>query len=298
MPRTGILGFDVGKAMHEFYKETGSPDHSFLLPDVVPSTAGLHATGWDVVAMSQSKIMALTHAILHSVGVPEVVGAQLKGFYSARRVLPTLAHRLKFSAGERLDVGGWSEGQKALAMPQRYSEAKLDEQSSVRGELVKISACAVSNLIVANPKPTLQDEVNMTFSQSWKFWPKRGNELSTVALNEARSWLSSMFTNVNAVPSDRRSNSMTANDLPGDGDNNDDSSSPSLSSSSNSCEMDPPGSDIAWFLSAGRRGCLHLCVGDGLLACGRKLYRPEEAQAWQQPWLLDDSGPPAAKQLY
>ena len=274
MPRIGVLGTDIGKAVYEFHRSTGTAGHSFFLPNAAPTSAGLLASSWSSEPMSQSRIMGLTHAIMKSCGVPQEVAAQLKGFYAARRVLPTLAHRFKFPEGERNDVGGWA-GSKSLNTPQRYSEAKLDEQASVREELIGLASTAVRNLMVAVPSPSLADEVKFTLSQTWHHWPRRGHPVTPPSTNSVRPWLSSMFPGVQlpgSIPPELK-------EPVDDASSSSSSNSPSSKSSESSCKIEAPGSDIHWQLSKGKNGCLHLCVGhpeDRMLACGRNLHDPED----------------------
>ena len=72
--------------------------------------------------MSQGKIRRITDIVLRAAGVPEASLKQLEG------------HQMRMSIDERVDIAAWTEarGAGALAMPQRYSETKLDAQALVR----------------------------------------------------------------------------------------------------------------------------------------------------------------------
>ena len=131
-----------------FFLSVGIKSRFFLLPNTSPSGEGIEAKHWSTEPMPLKKIRDLTTVILDKIGVPKSIQAQLAGFYSARRLMPTIAHRAKFSTGERLDVGGWaSPKSQALAMPQRYSEARMDEQCAMRSEILKMSSEALCNIL-------------------------------------------------------------------------------------------------------------------------------------------------------
>ena len=268
MPRVGISGTDIGGQMLDFFGQSGNQGRNFFLPDISPHDAGLQAKAWTDLPMQQSKIRNLTDKILATLGVPPTVAAQLRGFYSGRRLLPTLAHRARMKVGERLDVGGWSDQSSSkLSMPQRYSEARLDEQLAVRAELLGMASTALAAIIERQPSPTLKEEVGLTISQTWKLWPKRGDSVRHPPGKSVLTWLSSMFPLIGdmIVPH--------CKDLPPSASVSMDASS-SSSSSSESCMAEPPGSDVNWELAGGRNGHLHLVISDPC-ACGRKLNRPE-----------------------
>ena len=142
--------------------------------------------------MSQGKIKALTDQILLAVGVPAENIQQLKGLYAARRVLPTLAHRAKFSEPERIDVGGWSAGGR-LAIAQRYSEAKCDEQADLRSELVLLASQSLCTLIERVPLPNPVQELEWSWTEVWQYFPKRESAPVACSAGVAFDWCMTLY---------------------------------------------------------------------------------------------------------
>ena len=272
-PRRDLLSSDLGERVAKFMHDSGNADRDFFLPDTLPQGAGIHAKRFDTTAMAQSKIRQLTTCIFQILNVPEQIIAQLQGFYAARRVLPTLAHRLKLSVGERVDVGGWaSASSKGLAMPQRYSEAKLDEQCNLRDELIRHASDALQSICSHNPAPNQELEVSLSYTNAWKYFAKRGDNLASSTITSASEWMALMLPKIKDM--DTAYASTLDDKAPSSS-----SSSSSSSSNSSSLQIEPPGSDVQWQLSSSaKKGCLHLVVGDDMLACGRTLNRPESGE--------------------
>ena len=276
LPDVSITGRNMGRQTLDFFRKVGSAKRYYFLPDVKTGSSALDAKHWMTSPMPLDKIKKLTVMILDKIQVPREIQSQLSGFYSGRRLLPTIAHRCKLSTSERLDVGGWSSpGSQALSMPQRYSEAKLDMQSLVRKELLQIAGTALHSIIKSNPLPSLKDEKGMSLSDTWHLWPMREKEKQIPSPNDVALWLASMFPNVGKISFSNLDPSILPQKRQLAGlQSKPHSDSESDSSSETSCMAEAIGSDVGWQLSLGKKGCLHLRIGDGL-ACGRTLNRPE-----------------------
>jgi hypothetical protein len=276
-PRFSVLGSDIAIAAWDFYVQSGSETRNYFLPDTSPRGAGLSAKSWQLTPMGQGKIRSLTNIILEAIGVPNINRQQLGGLYSARRVLPTLAHRMKFSDGERLDVGGWSKS--SLSMPQRYSEAKSDEQADLRTELVKMASHALCKLMVANPRPTAALELGWSYTEIWNCFPARGTTTNLCDMKDAVQWCSRMFPGIGSCSYDNVA--ATAPFAV-------DSDSEPLSDSSTESEASDNASDrpceLRWLLAKGSKGCLHKAHETDAFytTCGRCLRFPEEGAGLQE----------------
>ena len=280
--RQSLIGSDMGKAVMSFRRLTGADLHDlpFVLPDVAPFGAGLEAKSWTAEPMPQGKILALTMKALEAVGVPPETAAQLKGLYAARRVLPTLAHRMGFTEPERLDVGAWSNPN--LAMPQRYSEAKLDQQADLRTELITVASCALRKLATSNPEPNQGDELEMCYTNVWPHFPKkRGKKMVTCDRQQAIQWCCSMFPRIDQfeknheeMPSKEVEFSSSSSESETSSDSSEDEQEKSLATAPTATE-DPE--NIDWLLARGKKGCLHLATHAELpdTICGRSLKSPE-----------------------
>ena len=299
-PREDILSTDMGSRAMEFLQHSGESDREFFMPDTSPDGVGFNGKSFKNSPMSQSKLKQLTFCILEAVGISPQTIAQLNGFYAGRRLLPTLAHRLKFQPGERLDVGAWSGG-KTLAMPQKYSEAKLDEQSSLRSELIAHASGALRNIMIQHPSPAEDLEVTLSYTNIWRhFNPRGSNKQKPTDVPSVAKWLSSMFPKMANLECAYSAVTILKSGSSGSSSSSS-SSSPSKASKSSDCIEEEPGADIQWQLSQGKKGCLHLVIGDAGLRCGRNLRHPElglglkDALATGKDWsprckaaLLDD----------
>ena len=277
--RQDILNSDMGSRAWDFFLESGPADRMFFLPDTVPPGNILMAKSWSNSPMSQSKIRGLTNGILERLGVSAEAAGQLRGFYAGRRLLPTLAHKFRFTAGERLDVGGWAGGSD-LKMPQRYSEARLDEQGKVRLELTRLSSNALHRIMAKHPAPTREEEVLFSLSRQWKSFACRSTLGTPANVAEVQQWLQGICPNLCKL-----SLELTEPPSPTTDEGNYSSGSSSSNSSkkdtSIDCIMEVPGKDVQWELSGGRNGHLHLVV-NGMLSCGRTLSRPQEGTGLEE----------------
>ena len=132
-PRIGLSGKGVGGQLLEFinFADCGKSSRPFLLPDFLPSGADFsNATAFADKPMTGAKARRMLDRLLRSRGVTTAELDEVDGLYSARRVLPSLAHASSFNTLERLDVGGWLDPTESrrVAMPQLFSEAKLSVQ--------------------------------------------------------------------------------------------------------------------------------------------------------------------------
>jgi len=275
-PRTSILGTDIGEAAFNFAREI-SDVFTFFLPDTAPKGSGLEAKSWSSVPMDQGKIKKLTFKILTAVGIPEDNQKQLRGLYAARRVLPTLAHRLKFSKGERLDVGSWSDP--ALKMPQTYSEAGLDEQADLREELVLAASNALRILASQWDDPTPSMELNMNFTEVWQFFPKqRTLKKKCWDFEAGMAWCVKMFPGLKAACLESGCRTINAEGCSSTSSASSDSSESSgLAAEDDKDDFPLLESQICWQLSKGAKGCLHVNhpEDEWKTACGRSLYMAE-----------------------
>ena len=83
--------------------------------------------------------------ILRDEGAPQWIIDLIDGLYSARRILPSLAHRSEYQDAALLDVGGWTDsavGQRT-AMPRLYSDAKLIMQARRKSSLIVAARIAL-----------------------------------------------------------------------------------------------------------------------------------------------------------
>ena len=290
-PRISILGSDIGKAAFDFAEEF-SAGSNFFLPDTAPKGSGLEAMSWLSVPMDQGKIKKLAFKILLAVGVPEENTKQLRGLYAARRVLPTLAHRLKFSKGERLDVGSWSDP--GLKMPQTYSEAGLDEQADLREELVLSASNALRILSSQWADPTPALELNMSFSEIWQFFPKqRTLKKKSCEFEVGVSWCSKMFPGLQVMCRDSGKEFVnTEGCSPVPSESSDSSDSSKSASDDEKDDLPPKTSGVHWQMSKGLKGCLHVnhSEDEWKTACGRSLYMAERGSGREsalstgRPW--------------
>ena len=283
-PRMSLLGTDVGRAAFEFAAQA-SEGRSYFLPDTWPIGIGLEATEWADRPMTQSKIKSLTTKIFGVLGVPERCQKQLKGLYAARRVLPTLAHRLKFGKGERLDVGAWADP--GLKMPQTYSEAGLDEQADLRGELIAIASSALESLIEAEKCPSADAELEWSFTQIWGHFPKsRKAHLGECSFDKANAWCCCMFPALTKLQRSQEWDKVTSNESsqvdaedPSDSDSSQSAGSEEASDSEKEDEKCST-EELRWKLACGKKGRLHVQHPSQAeqTVCGRTLHRAEEGE--------------------
>ena len=280
-PRFSILGSDLASIAWEFKTKTGLMSSNFFLPDTAPKGSGLMAVSWLDEPMGQGKIKSLTMQMLEMVGIPEENRRQVVGLYSARRILPTLAHRMKLGEGETLDVGGWSKS--SLNICQRYSEAKADEQACLRTELVLVASRALKALMLAKPNPTATQEIEWAYTEIWEYFPSRQSKKSTCNFQDAVGWCASMFPGLKFC----KFNSSTVQ--LGSIEESESSGSESELSLSDCSDDSSLENDVAqtggisWLLSNGKKGCLHVAHPSEPFhtLCNRKLARPLEGVGLQ-----------------
>ena len=123
-----------------------SSQRPFLLPCFLPERSDYaSARALGDKPMSLQKARRLMTLILRDAGAPQWLIDEIDGLYSARRILPPLAHRSEFQDAALLDVGGWNDsavGQRT-AMPMLYSHAKLIMQARRKSSLIVAARIAL-----------------------------------------------------------------------------------------------------------------------------------------------------------
>ena len=125
------------------------------------------------------------------------------------------------------------------------------------------------------PTPDQSYEVTLSYTNIWRHFVTRGNKQHTSDAVLVTRWLSLMFPGIAKMEVTYASVKSNSEEML---DNDKKSYSPCSSrssSSSSSCVQEPAGSDVQWQISQVKKGCLHLVVGDCMLASGRTLHRPE-----------------------
>ena len=199
---------------------------------------------------------------------------------------------MKFAPGERLDVGCWKD--KSLDIAQRYSEAKYDEQASLREELVLIASHALRILALDHKSPSAESELHLSFSEIWKYFPKhRSIELHTCEWQVALDWVGKLFPAMREFSVCTKSTAKFREHVVEESPDDNQSSSSSESSEYTSvddtasekevCVAGDAPEEVEWLLSKGQKGCLHIKAGldTSLTLCGRTLRLPENGQGMQ-----------------
>lgn len=183
-----------------------------------------------------------------------------------------------------MDVGGWAEagsGQAAsLAMPQRYSEAKLDEQASLRRELIDCASGALQVLTSSMPEPRFEEENTLTYSQLWSLWPARNAKFNKCEPEQALTWCRRLVPGLLNTTICMEASASTVEQDVRLAMNTSSESSSGASDYSGTSEQQPADVEslvsVGWQLSKGKKGCLHLMGAGGLTQCGRSLNMPEQ----------------------
>ena len=136
-PAQGVTEVDLKAGLRRLLDngKCGSVERPYILPDFAPKGAD-----WDSAEafadspMPLAKIRRLILSYLHTMGMKSEVLELIKGLYSGRRVLPTLADKSQYSDSHRLLIGGWSDAQARSysAMPNLYSAARADLQHDLK----------------------------------------------------------------------------------------------------------------------------------------------------------------------
>ena len=176
MPPFGLSGVDLRAAVARLLKVTGAAtdQNKFLLPDLLPArTDWSSAKSFANVPMPLVKARRLISLLLKVRGVPPEAADALEGLYSFRRVFPMLAHVMEQSPEKRLELGGWvdSNAKSRLAMPIRYSDAKLLMQERTKTEVVVTAQHAVQQLVEAGgPEANM---VDIRWETIFTHWPPK-----------------------------------------------------------------------------------------------------------------------------
>ena len=210
--------------------------------------------------------------------------------YCARRDLPSIAHRVGYSVDDRSDIGGWGDSEvadlsKKAAMPNRYSEFKLDRAAAIKSEILVGVSMAVDKAVSSRGTDAVDEE----WESLLKLWPKDSTleaRMSAGASVPQRRQQATAARSEKKLPTDgitsnkkkegvSESSSSDAGELPGaDGD-----SSSAASTSEESTDAEGIGESFAWFRStSSKKGALHLldeCSDEKRMKCGRRLHGAE-----------------------
>ena len=164
---------------------------------------------------------------------------------------PTVADVISMDPSRRIDVGGWTDRdtKARMAMPNRYSDARLFSQAATKHEIIAGARQAITKL----------GTQNCQWEELANVWPAHVPVIQAEKANSIPTFLKPL-----SLPEHEKQ----------------DATSSSSASSSSDTDEDPDGekdailANLPWCVSQGARGHLHL-VDCEKLACGRKLSRPE-----------------------
>ena len=162
---------DLGKVLDQVLQVLPDSEPFTVLPELWPHKSDLDsATGFGPRPMARHKFLKYLVQILRKYGISEAELEETEGLYSMRRVLTTLADIAEYQPHERLDVGGWSSRDTSakMAMPNRYSDARLMTMAALKHSLVASAARAYQ--IARFKNPSKQD---WTWEEVAAFWPER-----------------------------------------------------------------------------------------------------------------------------
>ena len=290
-----LSGRSLVKDMERICNATGaaSENKPFVLPDFLPSRSDWSsATNFSAEAMPLQKARRLMALMLRVYGATQEAIDELFGLYAFRRILPTLAHQSNFTTEERLDVGGWIDpaAKTRVAMPALYSSAHSFGQIALKSELVELANSALTMFHESSDDKPL----NPSWDHLFKYWPKRGDQVVLPIISEPEQKKVKLTVGpkeLKELEEDDASSCTSSSSFWGEGE-----AAPAKTDLDDIDEPYPQElAEVNWKISTGKRGCVHILLEDGSLACGRNLKLPDEGSGLSQAF---QSGRPISPRCF
>ena len=258
--RTFFGGIDVGRILKAVLEKTGMGTSSSrgIMPDLLPQRAQLaKISGFKSQPMALSRLSNLSPSMFAAAGAEQNDIDITEGLYAPRHVLPSIGDALNIDEKKWLPLGAWASKEKSkLAMPNLYSSAKLWREARDKHRL--IMACDAALIVYETQHQGAQP----------MSWEPLYSALPSFKFTLARAADGSFISGPRTLCEDIEDEPVLG-DVPisqlvharGSSDNS--SGSSSADSNGSGMEEDPlvVFVDLAWQLSKGRAGMLHLVNG-------------------------------------